>query len=564
MNIPKQLVDNQIYNLIDARPDYFSDIKDEDHRKRSKAFLLLAVSAYLETEVSDAIKYLTDGGNDGGFDAAYITNGEDSQINVILFQTKYIKDLDKDSNFPANAIEKAVNTIKGVFDPKKQLQLNDNSRAIVTEIHSFLADGNIPVVTFVCINNGLKWDASAQNYINNEFQGQSQVEFEYFNHEDIIRRNTKARDVKTSIKLTGRAIREDFHYKSVILGKANVTEIHKLINTHGDQLLEKNIRRHLGKTVVNEGIRETLLDDQNKKNFFFFNNGVTIICEKFAANFLQDNDWIVKVDKMQIINGGQTCRTIFQTIKDHPDKDYANVEVLIRIYEIDADEKVIHDITLATNSQNPVDFRDLKSNTEDQKLLETGASELGYTYKRKRDHQTLSGEKNIPSSVAAEAVFSIWRDSPHKAKYNKGEFFSTFYNMIFNNLNAAQMIIAVLIFRFCDNHRRRASSDLEIQAQRKYSSYFMSMLMGKQLLLQLDISLEQLTHRNFEQARETFEQVNEELYLKCEKYLVDSLHEKLEYIDSSLHNIDGRTIAAVFRRFDIIEKLNSANNLLKE
>src|SRR5690606_31909153 len=113
--------------------------------------------------------------------------------------------------------------------------------------------------------------------------------------------------------------------------------------------------------------------------------------------------------------------------------------------------------------------RDLKSNNNDQKLLEQGASELGYTYKRKRDHQSVSGEKVIPSSVAAEAVFSIWRSSPHKAKYNKSEFFSTFYEMIFTNLNASQMIMAVLIFRYCDNYRRKATADPEIMAQRKFS-----------------------------------------------------------------------------------------------
>jgi len=562
LNIAKQLVDNQIYNLIKERPDFFTDINDEE-RKKSKAFLLLAVSAYLETEVSDVVKYITDGGQDGGFDAAYIATGEDSQLNVILFQTKYVRNLNRESNFPANAIEKAVNTIKGVFDPRKQLILNESSRAVVTDIHSFLSDGYIPVITFVCMNNGLKWDANAQNYIENEFGGQNQVEFEYFNHDDIISRITKTKDVKATIQLSGKALREDFNYKSVILGRVNVTEIHKLMKAHGDQLLEKNIRRHLGKTLVNEGIRETLLHDENKRNFFFFNNGITIICEKSAANYLQDQDWIVKVDKMQIINGGQTCRTIYQFIEEYPDRDYANVDVLVRIYEIDADEKMIHDITLATNSQNPVDFRDLKSNNKDQILLEQGASELGYTYKRKRDHQTASGEKVILSSVAAESVFTIWRDSPHKAKYNKTEYFSTFYDKIFTNLNASQMIMAVLIFRYCDNYRRRISTDPEIQAQRKFSQYFLAMMMGKQLLLQMNITLDQLDHRNFQTVHETFEQVKEALIVKCEQYLVRVLQEMLGYLDPSLDRIDGRTIASVFRRFDIIDRLNNAPKLLQ-
>lgn len=563
MNIAKQIVDNQIINLIKDNPEYFADVNDEE-KKRSKAFLLIAVASYLEMDISNVTQYITDGGDDGGFDAAYIASGEDSQLNVILFQTKYTRDLTKDSNFSANAVEKAVNTIKGVFDPQKKLRLNEGSKTVVTDIHSHLLDGYIPLVTFVCINNGLKWDSSAQNYIDNNFGGQKQVEFEHFNHDDIIKRSNNAKGVNTSIQLKGKAIREDFNYKSVILGRTSVSEIFKLMNEHGDILLEKNIRRYLGRNVVNEGIRSTLLQDDNRNNFFFFNNGITIVCEKFAANFLQDNNWIVKVDKMQIINGGQTCKTIFQTIEEHPEIDFTNVEVLVRIYEVDKDENVIRDITLATNSQNPVDFRDLKSNEPEQKLLEQSAEGLHYIYKRKRDSQTTNqaGTDIILSSVAAEAVLAVWRSSPHIAKYKKYEFFSTYYKMIFEELNAAQMIIAVLIFRFCDNYRRKISSDPQIQAQRKFSQYFMAMLMGQQLLLQLNMTLDQLTHRNFEEIRELFEQIKEPLYSVCEKYMVDCLLKKLSYLNCSLDQIDGRTIAAIFRRFDIIEDLKNAPKLL--
>lgn len=563
MNIAKQLVDNQIINLTNDYPEYFTDVNDEE-RKRSKAFLLIAVAAYLEIDISNATQYITDGGDDGGFDAAYIASGEESQLNVILFQTKYTRDLDKDSNFSANAIEKAVNTIKGVFDPQKQMRLNEGSRAVVTDIHSHLLDGYIPVVTFVCINNGLKWDSSAQNYIDNNFEGQKQVEFEYFNHEDIIKRSNKTKGISTSIQLKGKAIREDFNYKSVILGRTSVSEIFKLMKEHGDALLEKNIRKYLGRNVVNEEIRKTLLQDDKRNNFFFFNNGITIVCEKFGANFLQESNWIVKVDKMQIINGGQTCKTIFQTIRDHSGIDFTNVEVLVRIYEVNDDENVIRDITFATNSQNPVDFRDQKSNDPEQKLLEQGAEGLHYIYKRKRDSQTTNqaGTDIILSSVAAEAVLAVWRDRPHIAKYKKYEFFNTYYETIFKDLSAAQMIIAVLIFRFCDNYRRKVSLDPKIQAQRKYSQYFMSMLMGRQLLLQLNITLDQLTHRNFEEVRKLFDQIKEPLYCACENYMVDCLHDKLRYLNCSLNEIDGRTIAAIFRRFDIIQNLKNAPKLL--
>ncbi len=51
---------------------------------------------------------------------------------------------------------------------------------------------------------------------------------------------------------------------------------------------------------------------------------------------------------------------------------------------------------------------------------EQGARDLGYAYKRKRDN-TLSIHA-IPSTVAAEAVFAVWRERPHLAKYRRNEF----------------------------------------------------------------------------------------------------------------------------------------------
>lgn len=316
----------------------------------------------------------------------------------------------------------------------------------------------------------------------------------------------------------------------------------------GDRLLEKNIRHYLGVNTINEKIGKTLLSEEKRQNFFFFNNGITMICEKFSYNGLQDRNWNVKIDKLQIINGGQTCKTIYQTLKENPNVDFSQVYILVRLYEVNDDEDMIQDITYATNSQNPVDFRDLKSNDEIQKLLEISANDLGYIYKRKRDNH---GNTNvIPSTVAAEAVFAVWRGKPHLAKYKRNEFFDQYYDEIFSNLNAAQMIIAVIIFRYCDSSRKRVSNDAEIQSQRPFSQYFLAYMVGKRLLKTLNIKLEKITHENFTQVKSCLEEKIEEFYQEAETQLIEIL--KLYFNKDSLKEIDGRTMAAVFRRFDIL------------
>jgi hypothetical protein len=275
-----------------------------------------------------------------------------------------------------------------------------------------------------------------------------------------------------------------------------------------------------------------------------------MVCQTFEYNALQKENWAVRTKKLQIINGGQTCRTIHQTVKGNPDIDFSDVTVLLRLYQVGDNEDVIQGVTVATNSQNPVDFRDLKANDDHQVLLEQNAKELGYTYKRKKDNQTSTD--TIPSSVAAESVFSVWRKKPHLAKYKKAELFGQFYEDVFANLNAAQMIIAVLLFRHCDNMRRKPTTDKDVQSQRAYSQYLIAAMIGKQLLISNELSLQKLDHNNFIQIRDYWEENKDELYSSSEQKLLEQLK---NYFRDPLIDIDGRTMSAAFRRFEFVNKL---------
>lgn len=248
MDIAKQIIDQRVNKILLDNPALFSDVDQE--RQKSKAFLLLGMAAYLDIDIAEAVQFITDGGNDGGFDAAYIAEAQDSQLNVVLFQSKYSKKLDNESNFPANAIEKAVNTVKCVFDPDAAIQLNEKSREKVDEIRSFILDGHIPYVTFVMLNNGLKWNQDGQNHIDNAFAHQDQVHFVHYSHKDIIEYINRSLPIKTQLNFSRKTIQEDFNYKRVVLGRVSVQEIYKLMDEFGDRLLEKNIRHYLGIKIV--------------------------------------------------------------------------------------------------------------------------------------------------------------------------------------------------------------------------------------------------------------------------------------------------------------------------
>lgn len=533
-------------------PEFFEG--DSQEKRLSKCFLLLGVAAYLGVELSEARSYLTDGGNDGGFDAVYIEELPDSILGITLFQAKYSRDLEKERNFPVNALEKAINAVTRICDPNIQTKLNTESQKAVDDIHSLLLDGYIPQVTCVMVSNTAKWLADGDLLLSQRYAASDQVRFIHYGYQEILGFIQGTEPINTQLAFKGNSIHDSFSYKQVIMGKVAVGEIARLMSQFGDRLLEKNIRHYLGQNEINQNIAKCLEDENERLNFFFYNNGITMICTHFAFNGLQERDWIVKLNGLQIINGAQTCRTILDTVTAHPETDFSAAYVLVRIYEVSDDAAIVNQITYATNHQNPVDRRDLRSNDQYQSLLEIGAKDLGYKYKRKRDN--LSAQKTaIPALVAAEAVLAVWRLCPHLAKYKKAELFGSYYEMIFRDLNAAQMIMAVLIFRACDAYRKKNTTNDELAIVRYYGSYFLACVVGGKLQRETFLELEKLTHKNFESVRDHFNRNKERLCEYAERKLLDALKEYYSLKDGELlTNLDGRTLAAAFRRYDLIEK----------
>ena len=554
MNINASIVDQRITGIIEDHPELLPD--GDENKKKSSAFVLLCMSAALELNLEEAAELITEGGNDAGVDGIYISEVDDGEFAVTIFQGKYkVKDLRGIANFPENGVQKAVNTVATLFDPAKKIELNNRIAPKVEEIRSLVRDGYIPSVCVVLCNNGTKWSEQAQNWIAQSGFTEDQVKWVHYNHDSIVSVLQRKKAVDDSIRLEGKAVIEDFNFRRVLIGKVAVTEIAELFNRHNDLLLERNIRRYLGlhSNRVNAAIHETLVNEQKRDNFYFFNNGITMICRKFRHNALQGENYQLKLEGMQIINGGQTCKTIQQTLYPSQqrlfEESFENVYVLLRIYELSEDDQdFVRDITYATNSQNPVDLRDLRSNDEIQRQLEIGIKDLGYIYKRKRE-EGRGGSSVVNSSIVAEAVLAIWLKKPQQAKFRRKEHFGKLYGDIFNELNAAQALLATLIFRHVENERKRPSKENPPDFL-PYASHYISMLVGRKLLAEKNLQLSDVSHRNFKDIHDTFEKQKLEYHRKSINDILKAL--KACYGD---RDISLQQLSATFRRGDLIEML---------
>lgn len=554
MNINASIIDQRLASVVnDIRQKAAEELRINDQgRLKSLAFAYLCVKTILDLENDNAFDCLTEGGGDFGVDAMHISEEYDGEFTVTLFQAKYKNNLAGDSNFPEQGIESLINAIQSLFNPAARLEhINQRLLTKVEEARSLIRDGYIPQVRALACNNGLQWNQSAQEAIERTGFG-DQVTWEHVNHERLVQILQATRPVKDTLQLSGKAIVEDMEFSRVLVGRISVTEIATLIDRHGERLLERNIRRYLGLqgNRVNEGIRHTLTS-QEKNNFYFYNNGITLTCDNFSYNALQDGDYQVRVENLQIINGGQTCMTIFKTLQE-PDLLHQNAQayVLLRLYQLPREnEDLVTKITYATNSQNPVDLKDLRANDERQQRLEMDIQQLGFNYRRKRS-DTSTRSTDITSGVAAEAVLSVWRKKPHQAKFFSREHFGKLYDSIFTDqLNGSQVIIAVQLYRIAENRRKRPEpTDPDFV---RYASCFIAMQMGRKILADLGgINMREISHQNFPTAQQLIEQ-NSETYFNA----------SVQDIQNALHDLYGgqeislQQLSATFRRGDLITRL---------
>ncbi len=555
MNIEASIVDQRLSSIIgNIREPAAEQLRISDPTKlKSLAFVYLCVKTVLDLDDEETFDCLTEGGGDFGVDAIHISEEYDGEFTVSLFQAKYKHtDFSGNSNFPETGINSLIRAISLLFNPAAELQhINARLLAKVEEARSLIRDGFIPQVRSIACNNGLKWTSATDEIIGCASFG-DQVTWEHFNHTSLVKILQASKSVTDSLRLNGKAIVEDMDYSRILVGRISVTEIAGLISRHGDRLLERNIRRYLGLqgNRVNEAIRLTL-ETPERSNFYFYNNGITLTCDKFSYNALQEGDYQVKVENLQIINGGQTCMTIFQTTRQatlllEPTEAY----VLLRLYQLPSDnEDLVQKITFATNSQNPVDLRDLRANDEVQRRLEIDISQLGFSYRRKRSDSGLR-PLDITSGVAAEAILSVWRHRPHQAKFFTREHFGRLYGEIFSHsLNGSQVILAVQLYRIAENRRKRPEDADPIFV--RYASCFIAMQMGRRLISDLGLAdVNGINHLNFTNASDL-------IAANGNKYYSDSLRD-IQQALSDLYggqNVSLQQLSATFRRGDLIERL---------
>lgn len=205
-------------------------------------------------------------------------------------------------------------------------------------------------------------------------------------------------------------------------------------------LLYDNVRGYLEETSFNKNIRNTL--KENHMDFFMFNNGITVTAEEITSEPKNSNEkYLFTLKNYQIVNGGQTIRTIFSYLNEIKDSGerlfYRNTYVLVRIFKIEKDSMLKNAIAEYTNSQNQISAYDLKSVDAIQIQIENYLKEHDILYVRKAGDV---GEVNctykyrISKEELAQIIHAV-QGYPDRVTNVKIKLFTDYYNEIFPKEN---------------------------------------------------------------------------------------------------------------------------------
>lgn len=216
-----------------------------------------------------------------------------------------------------------------------------------------------------------------------------------------------------------------------VIAVVSLRECLRLPGITDGRLFRKNVRQSLGAgNKVNRALRSTIRGER-VRDFFFYHNGITIICRRFSVN---ESRTLLRLEDLSVVNGCQSLTTIYsasQRIRALPEDE---AQILFRFYEI-PQRDLADRISVNTNSQSAVKPRDLRSNDRVMLSLKK-AYEARYpngffvTQRGAQRPPDRDATKTVDCADLAKALMA-WQCQRPNIAYNEKKLFDEYYKTLF-------------------------------------------------------------------------------------------------------------------------------------
>ncbi len=419
-----------IYNTINEqiKADFFQQYFPNDGQR----FVAWYLRTILKRDMNETKDDIIDGANDKQIDAIVIDNDK-SIINIIqgkfysgehvdaaplrevLSAWMQIRDLVRLQNVSNSKLQRKLSEVANALDEDYEINFELITTSKLTP--AALNDLETFQKQLAEISEKDDFDATITVIDDDEIKRRYDIALEVDN--PLINYDLNLADCKY--------LNETIAGTQVIIAAVPLKECIKFPGIKDGSLFQKNVRQSLGTSnAVNKGIRNTILSDKHK-DFFFFHNGITAICNKLV---LADSKLSMK--GLSVVNGCQSLNTILncsETVKKL-DETY----VMCRFYEIPQRDRADR-ISINTNSQSAVKPRDLRSN--DKRVLNLKrAFELkypnGYFITKRGENSPASKDKNFVIDLSDFGKYLIaWHSQRPNISYGETKIFDKYFEILF-------------------------------------------------------------------------------------------------------------------------------------
>ena len=208
------------------------------------------------------------------------------------------------------------------------------------------------------------------------------------------------------------------------LALVELAEYYQLITSEKGELLEylfeSNVRDYQGDVDVNKQIRETLQVPSDSAEFWWLNNGITILSPKIGGHSKE-----LTIDEPQIVNGLQTSMELYEHFRNNPTSDAGKRHAVVRLIQ-SPDTKQQDRIIKATNSQTKIPPQYLWATDELQRDIEQLFRASGLHYDRRKNSWrklAVGLDKVVGMTELAQAVAAINLQEPDHARARPSRYF---------------------------------------------------------------------------------------------------------------------------------------------
>lgn len=327
-----------------------------------------------DIEAKDTI---CDGSGDLGIDAIEISDDQ-----VIFFQFKNPALVEK--SIAAGDVDKMLSGLELILSRRHHDIANQELLSRIEEIYGFTPTGYKIVLvssSLACLpaEAATKLDTFCEKHSG---AAKDLFRWEFHNLNDIHNHfyNAHLPTLEATLELS--LARQPYMTRigdhETYLFDLNGKYLAQLYDEHGESILQQNVRMFEGDKGTNLAIAETATSQSDAKDFFHFNNGISVICD--SATFQPFNNHLT-LERPQVVNGGQTLRILHQCFKQG--KLMQEVHAAVRVITTGKNKEFASNVAVNLNNQTRVDNTFLRSNDPRIVQLLHSLSTLGYFLERR-------------------------------------------------------------------------------------------------------------------------------------------------------------------------------------